>query len=63
MESVPALLDKKEKRKVLLYTTNLSQGERHNLHILLHYIPGAKCFEDLKMSLDGILLCAFKETQ
>ena len=45
-----------------LYTTNLSQGERHYLHILLHHIPGARSFEDLKMSPDGMLLSTFKET-
>ena len=45
-----------------LYTTNPSQGERHYLHILLHHIPGAKSFEDLKMSPDGMLLSTFKET-
>ena len=45
-----------------LYTTNPSQGERHYLHILLHHIPGARSFEDLKMSPDGMLLSTFKET-
>ena len=45
-----------------LYTTNPSQGERHYLHILIHHIPGTKSFEDLKMSLDGMLLSTFKET-
>ena len=45
-----------------LYTTNPSQGERHYLHILLHHIPGATSFEDLKISPDGVLLSTFKET-
>ena len=45
-----------------LYTTNPSQVERHYLCILLHHIPGAKSFEDLKMSPDGMLLSTFKET-
>ena len=45
-----------------LYTTTPSRGERHYLHILLHHIPGAKRFEDLKMSPDGVLLHTFKET-
>ena len=45
-----------------LYTTNPSQGERHYLHILLHHISGAKSFEDLKISPDGMLLSTFKET-
>ena len=45
-----------------LYTTNPSHGERHYLRILLHHIPGAKGFEDLKMSPDGMLLSTFKET-
>ena len=45
-----------------LYTTNPSQGERHYLHILLHRIPGAASFEDLKISPDGVLLSTFKET-
>ena len=64
MESGPASLDKKEKGKVHghLYMTNPSQGGRHYLHILLRHIPGAKSFEDLKMSPDGILLSTFKET-
>ena len=41
--------------------TNPSQDERHYLHILLHHIPGAKSFEDLKLSPDGMLLSTFKE--
>ena len=45
-----------------LYTTNPSQGERHYLRILLHHIPDATSFEDLKISLDGVLLSTFKET-
>ena len=45
-----------------LYTTLPSQGERHYLHILLHHIPGAKSFDDLKMSTDSVLLSTFKET-
>ena len=45
-----------------LHMTNPSQGERHYLRILLHHIPGAKSFEDLKMSPDGMLLSTFKET-
>ena len=45
-----------------LYTTNPSQGERHYLLILLHHIPGAKSFEDLKLSSDGMLLSTFNET-
>ena len=45
-----------------LYTMNPSQGERHYLRILLHHIPGAKSFEDLKMSPDGMLFSTFKET-
>ena len=46
-----------------LYTANPSQGERHYLCILLHHIPGAKSFEDLKMSPDGMLLNTFKKQQ
>ena len=45
-----------------LYTTNPCQGERHYLHTFLHHIPGARSFEDLKMSTDGMLLSTFKET-
>ena len=32
------------------------------MHILLHHIPGAKSFDDLKMSPDGMPLSTFKET-
>ena len=32
-----------------MYTTNPSQGERHYLHILLHHIPGAMSYADLKV--------------
>ena len=45
-----------------LYTTNPSQGKRHYLWILLHHIVGAKSFDDLKMSPEGIQLQTFKET-
>ena len=50
------------KRKRRRYTTNPSHGERHYLNILLHHIPGAKSFDDLKMSSYGMLLSSFKET-
>ena len=45
-----------------LYITNPSQGKRHYLRILLHHIPGATSFEDLKISPDGVLLSTIKET-
>ena len=32
------------------------------MRILLHHIPGATSFEDLKTSPDGVLLSTFKET-
>ena len=45
-----------------MYTTNPSQGERHYLQILLHHIPGATGYNDLKRSPDGIVHKTFKET-
>ena len=44
-----------------MYTTNPAQGEWHYLHILLHHIPGAKAFADLKRSPDGTILTTYKE--
>ena len=44
-----------------LYTTNPSQGERHYLHLLLHHIPGAMSFADLKVSPDGTIQTTYKE--
>ena len=61
----PSIIGEKGNKEVFfghLYTTNPPQGERHYLHILLHHIPGARSFEDLKMSPDGMLLSTFKET-
>ena len=65
MASGSALLEKKEKRKgaLVAYTQQIHlRVKRHYLHILLHHIPGARSFEDLKMSPDGMLLSTFKET-
>ena len=45
-----------------MYTTNPLQGERHYLHLLLHHIPGAMSFADLKISVDGTSHETFKET-
>ena len=45
-----------------MYTTNPSQGERHYLRILLHHIPGATSFVDLKTTPDGVIHKTFKET-
>ena len=45
-----------------MYTTNPPQGERHYLHLLLHHIPGAMSFTDLKKSSDGTIQSTFKET-
>ena len=42
-------------------TTNPSQGERHYLHLLLHHIPGAMSFTDLKVSPDGTIQNTYKE--
>ena len=38
-----------------MYTTNPAQGERHYLHLLLHHIPGAMSFSDLRLSPDGTI--------
>ena len=45
-----------------MYTTSPSQGEWHYLRILLHHIPGAISFNDLKTSPDGVIHKTFKET-
>ncbi len=45
-----------------VYTTNPAQGERHYLCILLHHIPGASSFDDLKQLPDGTTCSTFKET-
>ena len=44
-----------------MYITNPSQGERHYLHLLLHNIPGAMSFTDLKMSPHGTVQRTYKE--
>ena len=44
-----------------MYTTNPSQGERHYLQLLLHHMPGAMAFTDLKRSLDGTIQKTYKE--
>ena len=44
-----------------MYTTNPSQGERHYLRLLLHHIPGATSFTDLKTLPDGVVHRTFKE--
>ena len=44
-----------------MYTTNPPQGERHYLYLLLHHIPGALDFTDLKMSPDGTIQRTYKE--
>ena len=44
-----------------MYTTSPSQGERHYLHLLLHHIPGAMSFTDLKVSPDGTIQSTYKE--
>ena len=44
-----------------MYTTNPSQGERHYLRLLLHHIPKATSFTDLKRSPDGVVHRTFKE--
>ena len=54
---------RKQKRCIgHMYTTNPSQGERHYLRILLHHIPGAIDYTDLKTSPVGITHSTFKET-
>ena len=45
-----------------MYTTNPSQGERHYLQLLLHHVPGAMSFDDLKTLPDGVQCDSFKET-
>ena len=38
----------------------IGEGERHWLRLLLHYVAGAKGFEDLR-TVDGIVYETFKE--
>ena len=45
-----------------MYTTNPAQGERHYLHMLLHHVPGAMSFKDLKTLSNGTVCHSFKET-
>ena len=45
-----------------MYTTNPAQGERHNLRMLLHHVPGAMSYDDLKTLPDGSHCGSFKET-
>ena len=45
-----------------MYTTNPAQGERHYLRMLLHHVPGAMSFDDLKTLPDGTQCASFKET-
>ena len=45
-----------------MYTTNPSQGERHYLRILLHHIPGAVSYNDLRTTPDGRIHMTFKDT-
>ena len=44
-----------------MYTTNPAQGERHFLYLLLHHVPGAMTFADLKRSPDGTIQGTYKE--
>ena len=44
-----------------MYTTNPAQGERHYLCLLLHHVPGAMSFTDLKISSDGTIQRTYKE--
>ena len=45
-----------------MYTSNPSQGEHHYLQILLHHIPGAQSYADLKTCTDGVIHNTFKDT-
>ena len=44
-----------------MYTTNPTQGERHYLCLLLHHIPGAMAFSDLKVTPDRSIQKTYKE--
>ena len=44
-----------------MYTTNPAQGERHYLRMLLHHVPGAMSFDDLRTLPDGTHCESFKE--
>ena len=44
-----------------MYTTNPAQGERHYLRMLLHHVPGAMSFDDLRTLPDGRHCESFKE--
>ena len=45
-----------------MYTTNPAQGERHYLRMLLHHVPGAMSFKDLRTLPNGTVCQSFKET-
>ena len=53
------------KEGVLDYSTQLipAQGERHYLSILLHHIPGATNYNNLKTLADGVTHVTFKEAE
>ncbi|XP_072018370.1 uncharacterized protein [Amphiura filiformis] len=44
-----------------VYSTNPAQGERHYLRMLLHHIPGATCYNDLK-TVHGTTYPSYKQT-
>ena len=44
-----------------MYTTNPAQGEKHYLRMLLHHVPGAMSFDDLRTLPDGTHCESFKE--
>ena len=45
-----------------MYTTNPWQGERYYLRMLLHHVPGAMSFKDLKTLPDGFQCETYKDT-
>ena len=45
-----------------MYTTNPAKGERYYLPMLLHHIPGAMSFKDLRTMANGTVCHSFKET-
>ena len=45
-----------------MFMTNPSQRERHYFCLLLHHIPGARSFTDLKTLPNGTVHNSFKET-
>ena len=60
--TVPKWTKRKQGRCIgCMYTTDPARGERHYICLLLHHIPGAMSFTDLKTSPDGSVQKTYKD--